>query len=163
MRIPQDYLRAVATFWVMSLVGIYPGRASMNEINIRRLMGLLQLAVTWYMLEGKLSTGTSKTKKIQIYLDEVALFWMSQWAISYPESSGFLVSGWAPVETLGNSKKLLFIFFWLPCNDFHCFTAEIQSRTQSPGQRMGASRDSGVLEFSYRKISAVKWKSLQGS
>ena len=29
---------------------------------------------------------------------------------------------------------------------------------------MGASRDSGVLEFSYRKISAVKqWKSLQGS
>ena len=41
-------------------------------------MGLLQLAVTWYMLEGKLPTGTSKTKKIQIYLDEVALFWMSQ-------------------------------------------------------------------------------------
>ena len=32
------------------------------------------------------------------------------------------------------------------------------------GQRVGASRDSGVLEFSYRKISAVKqWKSLQGS
>ena len=30
-------------------------------------------------------------------------------------------------------------------------------------QRVGASRDSGVLEFSYRKISAVKqWKSLQG-
>ena len=28
------------------------------------------------------------------------------------------------------------------------------------GQRMGASRDSGVLEFCYRKISAVKqWKS----
>ena len=38
-------------------------------------MGLLQLVVTWYMymLEGKLPTGTSKTKKIQIYLDEVAL------------------------------------------------------------------------------------------
>ena len=32
------------------------------------------------------------------------------------------------------------------------------------GQRVGASRDSGVLEFCYRKISAVKqWKSLQGS
>ena len=32
------------------------------------------------------------------------------------------------------------------------------------GQRMGASRDSGVLEFSYRKISAVKqWKPLRGS
>ena len=29
--------------------------------------------------------------------------------ISYPESSGFLVSGWAPVETLGNSKKLNFL------------------------------------------------------
>ena len=27
--------------------------------------------------------------------------------ISYPESSGFLVSGWAPVKTLGNSKKNL--------------------------------------------------------
>ena len=45
-------------------------------------------------------------------------------SISYPESSGFLVSGWAPVETLGNSKKPKF-FDWLPCNDFHCFTAEI--------------------------------------
>ena len=32
------------------------------------------------------------------------------------------------------------------------------------GQRIGASRDSGVLGFCYRKISAVKqWKSLQGS
>ena len=47
-------------------------------------MGLLQLAVTWYMLEGKLPTGASKTKKIQIYLDEVALFWMSQWAACPP-------------------------------------------------------------------------------
>ena len=47
-------------------------------------MGLLQLAVTWYMLEGKLPTGTSKTKKIQIDLDEVALFWMSQWAACPP-------------------------------------------------------------------------------
>ena len=36
------------------------------------------------MLEGKLPTGTSKTKKIQIYLDEVALFWMSQWAACPP-------------------------------------------------------------------------------
>ena len=47
-------------------------------------MGLLQLAVTWYMLEGKLPTGTSKTKKIQIYLDEVVLIWMSQWAACPP-------------------------------------------------------------------------------
>ena len=47
----------------------------------------------------------------------------SSLTISYPESSGFLVSGWAPVETLAR-----------------------------------------VLEFCYRKISAVKqWKSLQGS
>ena len=46
--------------------------------------------------------------------------------ISYPESSGFLVSRWAPVETLGNSKKFQF-FDWLPCNDFHCFTAEIST------------------------------------
>ena len=32
--------------------------------------------------------------------------------ISYPESSGFLVSGWAPGETLENSKKFNF-FDWL--------------------------------------------------
>ena len=32
------------------------------------------------------------------------------------------------------------------------------------GQRAGASRDSGVLEFSYRKISAVKqWMPLRGN
>ena len=31
------------------------------------------------MLESKLRTGTSTTKKMQICLDEVALFWMSQW------------------------------------------------------------------------------------
>ena len=43
--------------------------------------------------------------------------------ISYPQSSGFLVSGWAPGETLGNSKKINF-FGWLPRNDFHCFTAK---------------------------------------
>ena len=37
----------------------------------------LQLAV-------KLRTGTSKTKKMQICLDEVALFWMSQWTACSP-------------------------------------------------------------------------------
>ena len=55
------------------------------------------------------------------------ILWFRFWIIpiSYPESSDFLVSGWAPVEThLGNSKKFQF-FDWLPCNDFHCFTAEI--------------------------------------
>ena len=36
------------------------------------------------MLESKLRTGTSKTKKMQIYLDEVALFWMSQWTACSP-------------------------------------------------------------------------------
>ena len=45
-------------------------------------------------------------------------------AISYPESSGFLVSGWAPVETLENSKTII-LFDWLPRNGFHCFIAEI--------------------------------------
>ena len=30
-------------------------------------------------------------------------------AISYPESSGFLVIGWAPGETLGNSRKFKLI------------------------------------------------------
>ena len=33
-------------------------------------------------------------------------------AISYPESSGFLASGWSPGETLENSKKIAF-FDWL--------------------------------------------------
>ena len=48
------------------------------------------------------------------------------WSISYPESSGFLVSGWAPWETLGNWKKFKF-FDWLLRNGLrmHCFTAEI--------------------------------------
>ena len=36
------------------------------------------------MLESKLRTGTSKTKKMQICLDEVALFWMSQWTTCSP-------------------------------------------------------------------------------
>ena len=44
-------------------------------------MGLLQLAVTWYMLEGKLPTGTSKTKKIQIYLD------ISHFVLDFPVGS----------------------------------------------------------------------------
>ena len=41
-------------------------------------------AASGHMLKGKLPTGASKTKKIQIYLDEVALFWMSQWAACPP-------------------------------------------------------------------------------
>ena len=36
------------------------------------------------MLESKLRTGTSKTKKMQICLDEVALFWMPQWTACSP-------------------------------------------------------------------------------
>ena len=36
------------------------------------------------MLESKLRTETSKTKKMQICLDEVALFWMSQWTACSP-------------------------------------------------------------------------------
>ena len=43
-------------------------------------MGLLQLAVTWFMLEGKLPTGTSKTKRLHQDKFEFSLFWMSQWA-----------------------------------------------------------------------------------
>ena len=35
-------------------------RSSLSQLQI----GLLQLAVTWYMLEGKLPTGTSKTKRL---------------------------------------------------------------------------------------------------
>ena len=44
--------------------------------------------------------------------------------ISYPEFSGFLVSRWAPGETLGTLKKFEF-FDWLLLNALHCFTAEI--------------------------------------
>ena len=46
--------------------------------------GLLQLAVTWYMLEGKLPTGTSKTKRLHQDKFEFSLFWMSQWAACPP-------------------------------------------------------------------------------
>ena len=41
-------------------------------------MGVLQLAVTWYMLEGKLPTGTSKTKRLHQEKFEFSLgafFW----------------------------------------------------------------------------------------
>ena len=47
-------------------------------------MGLLQLVVTWYMLEGKLPTGTSKTKRLHQDKFEFSLFWMSQWAACPP-------------------------------------------------------------------------------
>ena len=42
--------------------------------NNYRLMGLLQLAVTWYMLEGKLPSGTSKTKRLHQNKFEFSLF-----------------------------------------------------------------------------------------
>ena len=73
----------INSFSILVNEPLEPGQQSMLHIEFV-LMGLLQLAVTWYMLEGKLPTGTSKTKKIQIYLDEVALFWMSQWAACPP-------------------------------------------------------------------------------
>ena len=41
-------------------------------------------------------------------------------AISYPESSGSLASGWSTGETLGNSKKNTF-FDWLPRTGLHYF------------------------------------------
>ena len=48
--------------------------------QVRKVMGLLQLAVTWYMLEGKQPTGTSKTKRLHQDKFEFSLFWKSQWA-----------------------------------------------------------------------------------
>ena len=69
-------------------------------LRLANWMGLLQLAVTWYMLEGKLPTGTSKTKKIQIYLDEVAFFWMSQWVACPPACTMWPLAGKGPFETL---------------------------------------------------------------
>ena len=48
------------------------------------VMGLLQLAVTWYMLEGKLPTGTSKTKRLHQDKFEFSLFCMSQWEACPP-------------------------------------------------------------------------------
>ena len=55
----------------------------MQRVDDVLVMGLLQLAVTWYMLEGKLPTGTSKTKRLYQEKFEFSLFWMSQWA-AYP-------------------------------------------------------------------------------
>ena len=45
--------------------------------------------------------------------------------ISYPESSGFLVSGRAPGETLENSKRFEFFIGCSVRNGLHCFTTEI--------------------------------------
>ena len=58
--------------------------SGLNETIKETLMGLLQLAVTWYMLEGKLPTGTSKTKRLHQDKFEFSLFWMSQWAACPP-------------------------------------------------------------------------------
>ena len=50
-------------------------------------------------------------------------FFPPETSIAYPESSGFLVSGWAPGETLGTKKFK--VFDWLLRNGLHYFTAEI--------------------------------------
>ena len=54
--------------------------------------------------------------------------------ISYPESSGSLASGWQPVEPSYNLVPRVLRLF---------------------GQRLVARRDSGELEFYYRRISAA--------
>ena len=55
-----------------------------DSLTVDCAMGLLQLAVTWYMLEGKLPSGTSKTKRLHQDKFEFSLFWMSQWAACPP-------------------------------------------------------------------------------
>ena len=54
-------------------------------------------------------------------------------AISYPECSGFLVNGWAPEETMENSKKFKF-FDWLLC--FSSVTAWIVLPQKSCGTKI---------------------------
>ena len=38
-------LRAVATFWAFSLVGIYPGRASVNEVQLLKVKMAIVIAL----------------------------------------------------------------------------------------------------------------------
>ena len=38
-------LRAVATFWALSLVGIYPGRASLNEVQLQKVKMAIVIAL----------------------------------------------------------------------------------------------------------------------
>ena len=57
------------------------------KVVFQKPMGPLQLAVTWYKIRhaGEQATHWDiKTKKIQICLDEVALFWMPQWTACSP-------------------------------------------------------------------------------
>ena len=73
------------------------------------------------------------------------------------------------------SKAKLVLYYYLYCSDIFWLDFRRSLGSGFPpnlvprvlwlfGQRVGASRDSGVLEFSFRKISAVKqWKSMQGS
>ena len=51
------------------------------------IIGLLQLAVTWYMLEGKLPTGTSKTKRLHKDKFEFSLYWMSQYGVRQTQTA----------------------------------------------------------------------------
>ena len=116
-------------------------------------MDLLQLAVTWYMLEGKLPTGTSKTKKIQIYLDEVALFWMSQWAACPPACTN---------DVTACCKRPIPTLYLLNINQ--------ELRTNNIGYTLGASvRLSLKNAFSYNRscslllefpFPVVKWTNL---
>ena len=38
-------LRAVATFWALSLVGIYRGRASVNEVQLQKVKMAIVIAL----------------------------------------------------------------------------------------------------------------------
>ena len=48
-------------------------------VQLKKPMGLFQLAVTWY-----LPTGTYKTKRLHQDKFEFSLFWVSQWAACPP-------------------------------------------------------------------------------
>ena len=72
--------------------------------NVWGKMGLLQLAVTWYMLEGKLPTGTSKTKRLHQDKFEFSLFWMFQWAACPPACTMWPLAAKGPLKTKRNAK-----------------------------------------------------------
>ena len=93
--------------------------AALRELTITKkgvLMGLLQLVVTWYMLEGKLPTGISKPKRLHQDKFELSLFWMSQWAACPPACTMWPLAAKGPLEK--NIQMELTIALYYGSKDF---------------------------------------------
>ena len=136
-------------------------------------MGLLQLAVTWYMLEGKLPTGTSKTKRLHQDKFEFSLFWMSQWATAISSlllTARLQKAHFSPLRngrrdaqiTPLTRKVTVYISHraWATCGDTYCHWS--RGHHARPGGRVilgtrlpGQLKSYVILRVSWREMAAA--------